>query len=134
MAALVKSDGTAGHSSQPIKQFSRYERLDVVDRNSAEVLNVFCRVSTRQGETATRLANVAAWQSLVTSVPLVMADFFAFASCLILSSIAISAGLGLGFSEIDYRAILLISSVILPISHIAGLYPGLGLGSVVEFR
>jgi Undecaprenyl-phosphate galactose phosphotransferase WbaP len=130
----------------------RYHRLDSLDRQSAEALTAFCRVNSRLEQTATRLANISSWQSVITSIPLLIADWLAVFGALWLSTrmvfglqLWLDSKLLIGYKfflgtlgshapMVRPQEILLISLVVLPLAHLAGLYPGLGLGSILEFR
>ncbi|MCY2978719.1 MAG: exopolysaccharide biosynthesis polyprenyl glycosylphosphotransferase [Planctomycetota bacterium] len=112
----------------------RYYRLDALDRNAAEMLKKYCTTNSRSNVTATRLANRSTVQSFLTSAPLAMADFLSLYACLFLTSAVVDRLFGLANMQAENQTAFFVSLVILPIANLAGLYPGLGLGSVVEFR
>ena len=114
--------------------FERYHRLELGDRSAAESLNEFCRANSRSNSTAIRLANRSSVQSILTALPLALADFLSLYACLFMTSEFVARLLRVASQEVESQSIFFISLVILPIAHLAGLYPGLGLGSVVEFR
>lgn len=114
--------------------YERYHRLDVVDRNAAEMLKKFCTTNSRSNVTATKLANRSAVQSCLTTAPLAAADFLSLYVCLFLTSAVVERLVGVSNTQVENQTAFFVSLVILPIANLAGLYPGLGLGSVVEFR
>lgn len=117
-----------------VRQFAKYERLGLLDRHDAERLNQFCKVNGQLGAVGTRLANRAFWQSLLTSIPLAIADFFSLYASLFVSSLVFGWFSGISSGQVDNGTTCFIALIILPIAHLAGLYPALGLGSVAEFR
>ncbi len=131
MSSSVKQLAGDAQSNVDLRQFERYERLDAIDRHSAETLNTFCRVNSRLGATATRLANISTWQSFVTSIPLAVVDVLTLYGCLWIASFLINRIPGFGEIPSEH---MLISLVVLPIANLAGLYPGFGMGPIVEFR
>lgn len=132
-SALENPDSETGVGLQDVG-FKRYHRLDRVDRHAAESLNEFCRANPRSNATATRLANRSVIQSLLTALPLALADFVSLYACLFLTSASFERLVGISTQQIENRTAFFVSLIILPIAHLAGLYPGLGLGSIVEFR
>ncbi|MFN7844204.1 MAG: exopolysaccharide biosynthesis polyprenyl glycosylphosphotransferase [Pirellula sp.] len=113
----------------------RYIRLDSLDRHSASSLHKYCQSNLRSNELATRLANLSNVQSLLTALPLMFADIVGLTCCfmtgMLLVALAIPSGNAL-LANPEFFALL--SLIILPIGRLAGLYPGLGQGSVMEFR
>ncbi len=134
MASVIQSPQTESGSLNSETSLDRYQRLSLVDRQSAETLQKFCSTNSRANTTATRLANLSNLQAVLTSLPLAMADFFSLYACLFLTSAIFERILSVQTTQIENHAALLISLIILPVANLAGLYPGLGLGSVVEFR
>ena len=129
--------GNSGSETQPAFQdveFERYHRLGRVDRHAAESLNEFCRANSRSNATATRLANRSVIQALLTSLPLAFADFLSLYTCLFLTSAAFERIVQISTKQVENKTAFFVSLIILPIAHLAGLYPGLGLGAIVEFR
>ena len=116
------------------RRAERYNRLQSVDRQSAEILTTYCRVNSRIEETATRLANISGWQNLVTSVPLMLADWLAVYAAFLFSANLVYWLFGNQLVLEHSTEMLLLSLVVVPLAHLAGLYPGLGLGSILEFR
>ena len=114
--------------------YERYYRLDAADRNAAEMLRKYCTTNSRSNLTATRLANRSTVQSFLTAAPIAAADFLSLYSCLFLISAAVERLTGISNTQVENQTAFFVSLVILPIANLAGLYPGLGLGSVVEFR
>lgn len=114
--------------------FARYHRLNAVDRSAAELLNEYCRANSRSNAAATRLANRSVFQSVLTSLPLMLADFLSLFACLFVTFAVFGQFSGVVSLQVEYRTAFFISLIILPIAHLAGLYPGLGLGSAAEFR
>jgi Undecaprenyl-phosphate galactose phosphotransferase WbaP len=114
---------------------TRYVRLDTVDRHAAHTLHQYCRTNTRTNRLATQLANRSNFQAFATALPILLADFLALTLC----SLAAFALAGIAFGA--YNSLLVrpefyafLALTVLPIGHLAGLYPGLGLGSILEFR
>ncbi len=134
MASSTLDDRTKTDLSTPVRVYERYHRLDTVDRNAAEMLKKYCTTNSRSNATATRLANRSAIQSFLTSAPLAAADFLSLYACLFLVSAIFERLMGLTNMQVENQTAFFVSLVILPIANLAGLYPGLGLGSVVEFR
>ncbi len=122
-------DGVAARKSN-----ARYVRLDILDRYSAETLNEFCRANANLGKTATRLADYSVWQSWVTAFPLVLADFAALYSVLFVATSVVERFLAISTRMVENQTAFFISLIIVPVSYLAGLYPGLGVSPVVEFR
>ena len=112
----------------------RFHRLGLIDRHSAETLSEFCRVNTELGSTANHLANLATIQSLFTSLPLIVADFFSLFVSLFGSSALLERLFSVETTQVERLTAFLIALIVIPISQLAGLYPGLGMGSAVEFR
>jgi Undecaprenyl-phosphate galactose phosphotransferase WbaP len=137
-SAIPKADLSQAATETPLqldfRKTERYDRLHSVDRQSAEMLRTYCRVNSRLEETATRLANVSGWQNLVTSVPLLLADWLAVYASLRLAAYVAFWLFGNQLAQKHSNEMLLVSLVVLPLAHLAGLYPGLGLGSILEFR
>ncbi len=134
MASVVENSSSQTEDIPLEVGFERYRRLDVADRNAAESLNEFCRANSRSNATATSLANRSSLQSILTSLPLALADFLSLYACLFMTSEVVAKLFRVATNEVESQSVFFISLVILPIAHLAGLYPGLGLGSVVEFR
>ena len=112
----------------------RYQRLDSVDQHTAQSLNQHCKIATGLDESATRLANYSFWQSIVTSLPLAAADVLSLFACVSVSTMAVERFAGVSTMQLDTPTTFFLALIILPIAQLAGLYPGLGLGSIVEFR
>ncbi len=112
----------------------RYERLDGLDRHSAQSLNQYCKIATGLEESATSLANYSFYQSIVTSLPLAAADVLSLFACIAISTTAIQRYAEVSAMQLDTPTTFFMALIILPIAQLAGLYPGLGLGSIVEFR
>lgn len=113
----------------------RYVRLDLVDRYSAETLTEFCRANANGlSETSSHLADCAVRQSILTAIPLIIADFVSLYSVLFLTTAVVERLLGLSTKLVENPTAFFISLIIIPISSLAGIYPGLGVSTVVEFR
>ncbi len=121
-------------SADGFSVIDRYERLDLLDRHAAQTLNEYCRVKSSVGVAAARLANVSALHSFVASVPLAIADCLALLASLLLTGTFIHYLLFASVPPLEADTALFISLIVLPISHLAGLYPGLGLNQAIEFR
>jgi len=134
MTRSASEDTTVTDSTAKAGVYDRYHRLDAVDRNAAEMLKKYCTTNSRSNATATRLANRSTVQSFLTAAPLAAADFLSLYSCLFLTSALVERLVGVSNTQVENQTAFFVSLVILPIANLAGLYPGLGLGSVVEFR
>ncbi len=112
----------------------KYERLDAVDRQSAETLQTYFQANPTTNRCANQLANLFAWQSLAMGATLAFADYVLLYLTLLVSDgltqqILPSPDLQLGNSTLLFSALLII-----PIANAAGLYPGIGQSAVMEFR
>lgn len=134
MASIIDDPKTGVQEALQPAEFTRYHRLDTVGRQDAESLKEFLRANSRSNSTVTKLANRSALQALLTSLPLALADFFSLYVCLFLTSAAFERLVQISTKQVENRTAFFVSLIILPIAHLAGLYPGLGLGSIVEFR
>ena len=135
MATLIESE-TADYSAPAVDLDSKcYQRLNTVDRHYAETLKSFWKANATSEAVATRLANRSATQSVLTSIPLALADIFSVGLCLVVALVAANFVLGqVDRQRLDVSSSLILSFLVLPIAHLAGLYPGMGLGSIVEFK
>jgi Undecaprenyl-phosphate galactose phosphotransferase WbaP len=135
MASLIEKN-TLDEVVEPVENgVRRYHRLSTVDRHAAETLKIFWKANASSDAVATRLANRAVIQGLNTSIPLALADVLSVGVCLLFGFLGAHVLLGENvWSWEDVRSSLALALVFLPIGHLAGLYPGLGLGSIVEFR
>lgn len=135
MASLIDNQTEVDAVASPGREAKRYHRLSAVDRYSAETLKVFWKANASSDAIATRLANRSSFQGITTSIPLAMADFLSVCGCLIVAMVGTNLLLGpVEIPKLDVSSALVMSILFLPIGHLAGLYPGLGLGSIVEFR
>ncbi len=112
----------------------RYERLELLDRHAAETLNQFCKANAATDETATRLADISVWQSIVTSIPLAISDFLSLYVSLLATTVLYGPFLNAPGEAFRGLPALFVALTILPMSQLSGLYPGLGLSAPVEFR
>lgn len=135
MASLIESD-TVDNSTPTVDLDSKcYQRLSTVDRHYAETLKSFWKANANSDAVATRLANRAAAQDFYTSIPLALADVLAVGASLVASLLATNGLLGQVVQQrLDISSSLFLSLLFLPIAQLAGLYPGMGLGSIVEFK
>ena len=112
----------------------RYVRLQEVDRLSAEGLSDFCETTAGEQTAAAQLAHTYFWQSLRTGSTLAAADFFTMWVLLFGSTGVTERLLGLPTTLVENRTALFASLIVLPVAYLVGLYPGLGMSPVVEFR
>ena len=108
--------------------------MDAVDRFAAQTLNKYCQANASAGHSATRLANLSVLQALLTSIPLAAADFLSLYASMLLTTQVIQKVFGSTGELIQPGTFLFVSLIILPVAKLAGLYPGLGLNPIVEFR
>ena len=112
----------------------RYERLDLLDRHAAETLNQFCKAHSVNETSARKLADIAVWQSVATSLPLAISDFLSLYLSLLFTTIIYAPFLNEPGHAFRGLPALFIALTIIPMSQLSGLYPGLGLSSPLEFR
>jgi Undecaprenyl-phosphate galactose phosphotransferase WbaP len=135
MASLIDSEPVEDTASSAELESKRYHRLSAVDRHSAETLKSFWKANATSDAVATRLANRSSFQDINTSIPLAIADVLSVGLCLVAGLLATNLVLGqVQQQRLDIAGSLFLSLLVLPIAHLAGLYPGQGLGSIVEFR
>ena len=134
MSSTVDSVVTDDQAPSRTDEFARYLRLDSVDRQAAETLNKYCRTNRQNGRSASRLANLAAAQSFVTSLPLAFADFATLYLTLFGTSGVMERLMGISTQQVENQTAFFISLIILPVASLAGLYPGIGQNPCVEFR
>lgn len=113
---------------------SRYVRLGAGDRQAAETLNKYFQANATADQSALRLADLAFIQSLVTAIPLALADFLSLYLSVFLTTAALERLMGISTMQVEHQTAFFISLVILPVGHLAGLYPGIGHNPIVEFR
>lgn len=111
-----------------------YGTLERVDRYAAENLNRFFRANTHIGRGKTTLADRAVLQAVATSLPLAVADFLALYTSVYLTTAVFERVLQISTYQVENHTAFFISLAILPIAHLAGLYPGVGDNPIVEFR
>jgi Undecaprenyl-phosphate galactose phosphotransferase WbaP len=135
MASVIEESGSANRGSASDPSQGRFRRLDGVDRQAAELLIQVCTANCQTSATATRLANRAQIQNFLTAFPLAMADVASFGLSLWLAAWLASRVVGWALDPLTVDpCYLFLSLIVLPNAHVIGLYPGLGLGSVMEFR
>jgi len=135
MASLIESETVDSSTADVDLDRKCYQRLSTVDKTYAETLKSFWKANAASEATATRLANRAAAQDFYTSIPLALADVFAVGGSLIVALLSTNFVLGqVQQQRLDVSSSLFLSLLVLPIAHLASLYPGLGLGSIVEFK
>ena len=113
---------------------ARYVRLQEVDRLSAEGLSQFCETTGNEQEAAAQLAHTSFWQSLRTGSVLALADFFTLWVLLFGSTGVTERLFGLPTTLVENRTALFSALIVLPVAYLVGLYPGLGMSPIVEFR
>lgn len=129
----MKADLDIVTSPQP-PDTAGYVRLTHVDRLSAEGLSQFCETSGGEQTASAQLANTYFWQSLRTGTTLALADFFTLWVLLFGSSGVTERLLGLPTTLVENRTALFSALLVLPVAYLVGLYPGLGMSPIVEFR
>lgn len=135
MASLIESEAVDSSTPDVDLDSKCYQRLSTVDKTYAETLKSFWKANAASEATATRLANRAAVQDFSTSIPLAMADVLAVGGALVVALLSTNFVLGQVHQQrLDVSSSLFLSLLVLPIAHLASLYPGLGLGSIVEFK
>jgi Undecaprenyl-phosphate galactose phosphotransferase WbaP len=112
----------------------RYRQLDAVDRFAAQSLNQFASSTASFAAAATKLATISAIQGFITSIPLIFADVFSVYFGLFVGSGIAERVLGLSSKLIDSHGAFFASLIVVPVAHLAGLYPGLGVSPILEFR
>ena len=125
--ALFSSD-VAGTNVRP------YIRLDRVDRTHAQSLVSSVRVSPAAARASRILAGRSLIQCFVTSVPLILADFFTLWFLLFLTTSLIERAFALSTNLVTRETALVASFLLFPIAQLAGLYPAIGTSAAVEFR
>lgn len=105
-----------------------------MDKLHAEALVRSCQSasSTQQGQK--ELADLSLRQSVLTSLPLLAADFITIWFLLLGTSWIIERTFGLSNQFVTRDTALVASLLLVPIAQLAGLYPALGTSSAVEFR
>jgi Undecaprenyl-phosphate galactose phosphotransferase WbaP len=134
MNGLTTTATSAFITDELVSGGGRYTQLDLVDRHAAESLNAYCRVNATTGEAASQLSQKALIQSWVTSLPLALSDVFSLYVSVTTAYVLIDLILGISAPLLSYKDAVFVSLIILPIASLAGLYPGLSLGPIVEFR
>jgi|GEM_PF-183266 len=112
----------------------RYERLAMVDRTHARSLARTCRVNADSVNVSRVLTTQSLIQTLLTSAPLVLADFFTLWMLLFGSTAILERVFGLPTGLVTRQTALLASLLLPPIVQLAGLYPAMGTSPAVEFR
>lgn len=135
MSAVARNTAPERLEAPPaVPDSTGYRRLDTVDRYDAKTLNKFCQSSQCNTESSTRLANLAVLQSLITAIPIAVVDFVALYATILVTTGAIERLLGISTQQVENQTAFFVSLVILPVAHLAGLYPGIGQCAIVEFR
>lgn len=132
--SMVESTILTSGSGSILSELDRYERLDVLDRHAAETLNEYCRIKTSVGVAAAKLANVSLYHKILASLPLAIADFCAFFFSLMLSNAVVHELFATTAPHFQVNTLVFTSLILLPIVHLGGLYPGIGLNPAIEFR
>jgi Undecaprenyl-phosphate galactose phosphotransferase WbaP len=134
-SAVISNYGNSAEVSRSVSgRAVPYERLELLDRHAAETLNRFCKANVATSATATHLADVSAWQSIWTSIPLAVSDFVSLYASLILTTFIYAPFLNATGLAFRGTPALFVALTIFPMAQLSGLYPGLGLSSPVEFR
>lgn len=85
-------------------------------------------------DTAARLSKWSSLQASCTALPLIGVDFLVLWVLLLFSSAAVERLLHYPINLITHRTALLASLILIPVAELAGVYPGIGMNPVVEFR
>lgn len=113
---------------------AQYRQLPRLDRAHAASLARSCRLSANAGHGSRELANKALVQSLLTSVPLLVADFVTLWLLLFGVATIIERLFSLPHNLVTRETALVASLLLAPIARLANLYPALGTSPAVEFR
>jgi len=129
------SDSTATYlPDSGSKSIRQYERLERLDRSHAHSLVRSCHVNPDAINASRLLAGHSLWQTLVTSLPLLVADFFTLWFLLYGTTAIVERICGISTWLVTSDSALLASMLLLPIAQLAGLYPAMGMIPAVEFR
>ena len=134
MSSLAGAPLAESNPSTAATDLSRYIRLDTVDRQAAESLNKFFEAKATARSSGSRLANFAVVQTLITALPLVIADVGSLYLSVFFTSSVVERLMEVSTRQVENQTAFLISLIILPVAHLAGLYPGVGCNPIVEFR
>ena len=121
-------------SGEVVEGVRPYIRLDRVDRTHAQSLVSSIGVNPAAAMTSRVLAGRSLIQYFVTSMPLVIADFFTLWALLFLTTAVIERVFDFSSGSITRNTSLIASFLLLPIAQLAGLYPAIGTSAAVEFR
>lgn len=111
-----------------------YERLAHGDRHAAGNLQRYFEIVMSMGRSKTLLADRAVTQSVVTALPLAISDFLSLYISVFAATGVFERLMGISTYQVEHQTAFFISLTILPIAHLAGLYPGIGDNPIVEFR
>lgn len=131
------------HMFKPVHSFSRrtseqstehYAQLPRIDRDQAASYANACHLS-EDGKRASRiLATAFLKQSILTTAPLVAADFVAMWMLLFAVTTAVERFFAIPSDMVTRNTSLVASLLFVPIAHLKGLYPAMGTIPPVEFR
>ncbi len=136
MSSIAERTTVVTKDSGRVKVTSRvtpYAKLPTLDRNAALTLTAYCKTRSDNSPIAAKLANTAVLQTFLTSLPLVLSDTVTFVCCFLASLLLVSATLAPEIATLAFAGSIS-SLCLIPIARLSGLYPGIGLGSIVEFR
>jgi len=128
-----RSTHKAGMRRHSLRQV-RYHQLSRIERTHAESLTRSCRLSSSENGSSRDLANRSLLQSVMTSIPLLAADFFTLWGLLFATTALVERLCGLPHNLVTFETAVVASLLLVPISQLAGLYPALGTSAAVEFR
>ncbi len=111
-----------------------YIRLDRVDRTHAQSLISSVGVNPAAAKASRVLAGRSLVQCLVTSIPLIVADFVTLWVLLFLTTSVFERFFGVDTKMVTSETAFVASFLLFPIAHLAGLYPAIGTSAAVEFR
>ena len=112
----------------------KYQRLTRIDRAHAESLSHTVLLSSDAKRASRVLANRSLRQSILTSLPLIATDFFILWGLLFAATNFVEWWCGLTPNLVTRNTSFVASLLLVPIAHLAGLYPALGMSAPLEFR
>lgn len=112
----------------------KYQQLSKIDQVHGESLARSCRLALDAKRGSTQLANHSLLQSVVTSLPLLVADFITLWALLFCTTSVVERLCNLPHNLVTHNTALVASLLLVPIARLAGLYPALGTSAAVEFR
>jgi len=112
----------------------RYLTLALIDREHAASLAQSCRLSDEASRVSRVLANHSLLQCILTSIPLIAADFITMWTLLFASTAVVERLFGIPTTLVTRHTALVASLLLAPIARLKGMYPAIGISPPVEFR